>query len=494
LIVALAGVAGLLFSLSAPPGHAPSAALVGLALVAALVGRAEGGTWRGQLARGAAVGWAFGAAANLGMLRFSPLVIVRFTPLPWPAAFLALVLLALLQGTAWAAAGSIAAGLARARLPRPMAFAAGAYAASFAPVVFPWTAAGVLAAWPASVQLAEHIGERGLSAVLALVCGLAAESMLARRARPALAAAAVLGGMTAWGAWRMRQLDAGESTPTARIALIQPAIDAATRWEASRAADILARLGALTRAAEGEGVDLTVWHETAYPYAIAAATRVCPTGDGALLGFGVRGPVLTGVQLTLGHGEAWNAAAICNAGTLSEPYAKRHLLAFGEAVPLSSSLPWLRRIFVRGTGLVPGGRAVVLRAGAIRAGVLVCFEDTLPEAGREAMEGGPNLLVNLTNDAWFAGTSEPEAHLRLARLRAVELRRDLVRAVNFGPPTWVDAAGRVRARGAADVAGHLVVTPALRTGVTLYARAGDAPFALGLAAALAALALTRRRA
>ena len=85
-------------------------------------------------------------------------------------------------------------------------------------------------------------------------------------------------------------------------------------------------------------------------------------------------------------------------------------------------------------------------AGPIRAAVLNCYEDTLPAAGREAMERSPNLLVNVTNDAWFAGSAEGELHLRLAVLRAIETRRDLVRAVNQGPTTFVDAAGRVRAR------------------------------------------------
>jgi apolipoprotein N-acyltransferase len=61
---------------------------------------------------------------------------------------------------------------------------------------------------------------------------------------------------------------------------------------------------------------------------------------------------------------------------------------------------------------------------------------------RIALSLRPNLLVNVTNDAWFTGTAEPELHARLAVMRAIELRLDLVRAVNRGVASWVDATGR----------------------------------------------------
>ena len=163
-------------------------------------------------------------------------------------------------------------------------------------------------------------------------------------------------------------------------------------------------------------------------------------------------------------------------------------------MPLSDWFPWLRKVFSRGTGLDAGHESVVFVTGPIRAAVLNCYEDTLPEAGREAMEGSPNLLVNVTNDAWFAGSAEGELHLRLAVLRAIETRRDLVRAVNKGPTSFVDAAGRVRARYDLPMAGTLRVEPALLSGPpTLYARFGDYPLVLlALASVLVPYATKRR--
>jgi apolipoprotein N-acyltransferase len=176
---------------------------------------------------------------------------------------------------------------------------------------------------------------------------------------------------------------------------------------------------------------------------------------------------------------------------VSDSYDKRHLLWFGETVPLADRLPWMRQVFARGLGLAAGDRSVALPAGRVRAAVLVCYEDMLPEAGREAMETSPNLLVNVTNDAWFVGSSESELHLRVATLRAVEARRDMVRAVNFGPTSWVDAAGRVRERASPDVPDVLSVEVALLDSQpTLYTRYGDAPLAL-LLLALANVAVWR---
>jgi apolipoprotein N-acyltransferase len=316
------------------------------------------------------------------------------------------------------------------------------------------------------------------------------------------AAAAVLipAATCAYGAFRIGRVEETRvAAPTSRIALVQPGVEARERWDAARAPAILATLTTLTKSAESRGADLTVWPESAYPYAIAHASRLAPIGQRAVLGPGVRGPVLTGALMTGGRGDmlgAFNAAVLVSAnGAMSEPYDKRHLLWFGETVPLADEIPWIRRTFARGRGLLPGDREIPIVAGPVRAAVLNCFEDTLPVAGREAAEIAPNLLVNVTNDAWFSGTAESELHLRLAALRAVELRRDLVRAVNLGVTSWVDATGKVRARYEIPAGGSLVATPALLSGsATVYAQSGDAPWLILLMIGLAIHLFGRRRA
>jgi apolipoprotein N-acyltransferase len=135
---------------------------------------------------------------------------------------------------------------------------------------------------------------------------------------------------------------------------------------------------------------------------------------------------------------------------------------------------------------------VVLDLGRVKAGVLICFEDILPEAGREAASVSPNLLVDLSNDAWFAGSREPAMHLLAATMRAIETRRDFVRAVNVGPTSFIDATGRIREAYEAGIPAALVVKVALLDGApTIYARFGDWPWIVLLLAMAGIFAATK---
>ena len=506
---AVALVSGVVFAASTPPIDLHAGILVGLVGFALSL---EGDDASSRTRSGAFRGWCFGLGANLVALRFVPEVVLRYTPLPAVAAWTALVFLCAAQALPWALGAAVAHRLARPAsrtstdgplAPSWLAYALGVYVATFIPAIFPWTPSGGLAPWPALLQTAEVIGERGTSFLFAIAAGFAAIAMVRARvtgtrsaAAPLGLSAAVLIVMLAFGAWRMRSVErTREAAPHARIALIQPGFDASDRWEASRAAMMMERLTTLTKSAEQRGPDLTVWPESAYPFTLPHSTRTSPHGSRALLQPGVRGPVLTGAYMSGAGGLGYNSAILASPdGTLSAPYDKRHLLWFGETVPLADTFPWLRKVFAKGTGLDAGHESPVFVTGPVRAAVLNCYEDTLPVAGREAMEHSPNLLVNVTNDAWFAGSAEGELHLRLAVLRAIETRRDLVRAVNQGPTTFVDANGRVRARYDLPMPGSLLATPALLSGPpTLYVRFGDVPLLLLAAAAVVVPYATKRR-
>jgi len=483
---------GVVFATTSPPIDLHAGVLLGLAGFAV----ALGGVGPDRLRQGFFYGGCFGLGANLVALRFVPEVILRFTSLPAAAAYLALVLLAAAQALPWALGGLVTHLLARRfiALPVALAFAIGIYVATFLPAIFPWTPAGGLTPWPALVQIAEVVGERGVSFLVALAAGLAAHAVErarteSRRAAlgPGALAAAVLAVMLIYGVVRMAAVERlRAAAPHVRVALVQPGFEASDRWAGDRAEMMIERLTMLTKGAELRGTDLTVWPESAYPYTISHAARHSPGGMRAVLHDGVQGPVLTGVYLQGAKRLGYNSAILATRdGKLSAPYDKRHLLWFGETVPMADTFPWLRETFAKGTGLVPGTESVVFETGPIRAAVLSCYEDTLSEAGREAMEKAPNLLVNITNDAWFAGSAEGELHLRLAVLRAVETRRDLVRAVNRGPTSFVEATGRVRARYDLDIPGTLATSPALLTmPPTFFVRFGDVPLLVLLLAAV----------
>jgi apolipoprotein N-acyltransferase len=398
----------------------------------------------------------------------------------------------------------------RARVPFEIAFGAGVLVALSIPTIFAWSPAGLVSPWPWAVQLADLVGERGVSVLFAIGAALIARAARALRAgerraalRPGLGALALFVALPVHGALRLASIQrAAAGLPTLRVGLVDQAVPPLERWNSRNYPTILHRLRELTQGLEDQGAALTVWPEAAYPYELAHEDRAAPHGRRALLGEGVRGPLLVGLitedtPVTVAPGlverNSFNSATlVLPDGSMEPPYDKLELLWFGEMVPGGAVFPWLRRIFQKSGGLIPGAapRALDLPAPAgtggsgVRMAVLNCYEDTLPGLGRRlAVALDPGLLVNVTNDSWFQATAEPELHARLGAMRAIELRRDVVRAVNLGVTSWIDAAGVVRARYDAEAPGTLVATPAIRDdGITVYARFGDVPLALVLVA------------
>jgi apolipoprotein N-acyltransferase len=436
----LAAASGLVFAAATPPIDFQPGILLGLVGFAFALAQEAPATAQDdtppsgarRAKRGAAIGFAFGVTANVLALRFVPEVMQRFTSLPAIAGWVALVLLSAAQALPWMLGGALARSLTppRALTPRWLAFGTGVYFATFVPALFPWTPAGGLARWPILLQTAELVGERGTSLLVALACGLIADgvgrqslrSLDRDGARSLATGGVVFAVLVAYGGLRTPAIEAARAgAEHARVALLQPDFDALFRWDEAYSATMIERLGLLTKRAEREGATLTVWPESAYPYTLAHGTKHEPRGARAVLQPGVHGPVLTGAYMSKGGGLGTNSAILVSrGGAIDASYDKRHLLWFGETVPLADTFPVLRQIFARGTGLEAGTTSVAFETGSITLAVLNCYEDTLPVAGREAMSVRPNLLVNVTNDAWFAGSAEGELHLRLAILRAIE--------------------------------------------------------------------------
>jgi apolipoprotein N-acyltransferase len=148
--------------------------------------------------------------------------------------------------------------------------------------------------------------------------------------------------------------------------------------------------------------------------------------------------------------ERWyNTALSTDArGEVTARYDKEYLLAFGEYLPFGDTIPKLYEWspnsgkFTPGTALDP--LRVTLGGATHKVSALICYEDILPVFTNKVVgAASPELLVNMTNDAWFGDTSEPWEHLALAQLRAVEHRRYLVRSTNSGISAFIDPVGRV---------------------------------------------------
>jgi apolipoprotein N-acyltransferase len=131
-------------------------------------------------------------------------------------------------------------------------------------------------------------------------------------------------------------------------------------------------------------------------------------------------------------------------GVTIDSYAKQHLVPFGEYVPLRKYLPFLAPLVENVGDFTAGSSSRPLHVGDhLQPGVLICFESIFPEIARNEVAAGANLLVNLTNDAWYGRTSAPYQSMAMAVFRAVETKRSLVRAANTGISCFVDPSGNI---------------------------------------------------
>jgi apolipoprotein N-acyltransferase len=149
----------------------------------------------------------------------------------------------------------------------------------------------------------------------------------------------------------------------------------------------------------------------------------------------------------LGSYNLFNRAFLLNAnGAAPIWYDKEHLVPFGEYMPLPSWLP-LEKL-VHGVGdFAPGHDQKALRSGDLAMGVLVCYEAIFAGLAQERVAQGANLIVIISNDAWFGATSAPLQHLNLTALRAIEQGRWIVRSTNTGISAFIDPLGRIHRAG-----------------------------------------------
>ena len=294
-----------------------------------------------------------------------------------------------------------------------------------------------------------------------------------------------------------------------RVAAVQAGIPQFEKWDASRAAGILRTYTELTAEAVATRPQLLLWPEAATPYGVFDARPLDESGTNTfafVTGLARRADTnfLFG---TLdydfgadGHAQAdYNAAMLLAKGSdQPQAYRKIHLVPYGEYVPYRHDFPLFAWIvgdqvpgdFARGTE--PG--VFITADPAIKVAPLICFEDTLAPLVREPVLRGAQLLVNITNDAWFRHTAASRQQLAEATFRTVENRRPLVRCANTGVTAFLDANGRItqllRVPGG-DIfeAGVLagVVNVPVDAPLTFYTRHGDVfSVACALASGLAA--------
>ncbi len=336
---------------------------------------------------------------------------------------------------------------------------------------FSWlTLSSSAAPWPWAVQGASLIGAYGLSGALAAVAaGLALASRHVQALVPALILAAGLG---FFGWQNVRQADF--QGPAAHVALIQGNIDQSLKWDPEyqvATVEKYARLSA--QALESGKLDLLVWPETALPFYFQESSPLRDRVTGFVHAHGTA--LLAGAPAYVpatppAVPQLLNRAYLLGPdGREAGHYDKEHLVPFGEYVPLGQWLP-LGKLVESVGDFSSGHNERALTSGAIALGTLVCYEGIFPELAQRRVEQGANLLVSISNDAWFGDSSAPWQHLQLTILRAVEQGRWLARATNTGVSLLIDPLGRITAKSGLFVEAAVRGEVRLESGTTFFHR------------------------
>ena len=277
--------------------------------------------------------------------------------------------------------------------------------------------------------------------------GVDADSFLRRKKRAAipwatLLAAALIGGNILFGAVRMSSFDPGETTEVS-LGLIQPNLSqrrAAGRAETIEAIEVTFDL--MSKVAADGGAQAIITPETTIPIPFSGAGS-----EGVQLRWALKQfvdkqnvPLLIGVpdfeyesadSHELNHfNRAW--LILPNIWPPSESYDKSHRVPYGEYVPMRKYMPqWMIDVIDMGRDLTPGNSFSPLNLlPGVRTGVAICFEDVFPYISRREAQLGANMLLVITNDAWYPTSAEPEQHFANCILRAIETGLPMVRCGN----------------------------------------------------------------
>lgn len=454
------------------------------------------------------LGWLAGFAFYLATCWWIVYTIDHYTALPLPIAVGLLALMAAVLALYHGAFVAVVRWLELRRLPAvwlaPAVWVTLEWLRGWFFIGFPWAALGYSQhRFHDLVQMAEVTGVYGVSAVVVLfnvvvAKALRAQGAGARRLLPAmLVLTLVVAVLPALGRARAAQLAARPPAGTLVVGIAQGNVEQERKWDPAFQDETMNRYRLLTLEAAQARPAMIVWPETATPFFFQnpgprrESVLEIAREAGVPLFFGA--PAYR--QRDDGRIEQLNRAyLVLPDGREAGSYDKMQLVPFGEYVPFARLLFFVEQVVDAvgqlGAGLVP---TVFTLPDGTRFGALICYEGIFPALSREFVRRGAEVLVNVTNDAWYGRSSAPAQHLVQASFRAIENRVPMVRAANTGISAIVDPDGRIRWEGPLfEMAWH--VEPVSWPGVrTFYTRFGDV-FACGCAlATLVAMGLGLRR-
>ena len=288
--------------------------------------------------------------------------------------------------------------------------------------------------------------------------------------------------------------------PKVTVGVVQGNIRQEQKWTAEIQEETVRIYTDMTKSLQGNNPPaFTVWPETALPFYPTSNKLMGPLFDFVAAN---NSAVLTGapwyeiIDPKARTVKFYNSAVLLESdGRYHGSYYKTHLVPFGEYVPFKKLLFFLAPLVEAVGDFSPGTIEKPLVKDGTKAGVLICFESAFPDLSRRWVEVGANILVNLTNDAWYGKSSAPKQSLAMTVLRAVETRRSVVRSANTGISAFITPLGVITKQSDIFVPWAQKEELILHQEKTVWVRYGHnfAPLCLGLAVTGLLLAVFLRR-
>lgn len=431
------------------------------------------------------LGFCTGFVSFVGILYWLNIVMTTYGKLPLPVSVVLTLILSAYLALFIAIPSYLGRRAEDAGIPLavslPLFWVAGELLRSFLLTGFPWASLGYTQYRTLPlIQIADLTGVYGLSflivlgnvALLRLALWIRARNGVPFPYRETVVLLLLLALTVGYGFFRLNQPDGGKRL---RVALAQGNIPQDVKWDPAFQETTVATYERLSRKAGTGSIDLLVWPESALPFFYQTEEQYAARVQ--RLARELQASLVVGSPAFRKEGDALrylNSAFLL--GPTGETLGrgdKFHLVPFGEYVPLARLLPFVHKLVVGIGDFSPGEAITPLAAPFGKLGVLVCYEGIFPEISREFARKGAQLLVIVTNDAWYGRSSAPYQHFSMAVFRAVENRVPLVRAANTGITALIDSRGHVR--GMTGLFSEALLTGEVRlgNGDTIYSRFGD---------------------
>jgi apolipoprotein N-acyltransferase len=405
-------------------------------------------------------GFVAGLTFNIGIMYWITFVVVHYGYLPYfigvflmvlVAAYLAIYVALFSAGVAYFSGKGIPGIVAA-----PTLWTCLEYAKSNILTGFPWENLAYSQYLSRNlIQSVDITGTYGITFIIILVNVIIYDAITDRfRGKRAMGEVAlgciVLIGVYSYGYVRIGQMGvASQTAETMNVAVIQGNIDQSVKWNRAFQSDTINAYKTLSLEKRTSVPGLIVWPETATPFFFQDVSKMQSeildvariSGEWLLFGSPSYQTNCDGDAACLSF---LNSAFLLSPqGIILGRYDKVHLVPYGEYVPLRKLFPFINKLVVGVGDFRSGDGYYPIAMNGHKLGVLICYEGIFPEASRRYAKEGADLLVNITNDAWFGRTSAPYQHLSMSIFRAVENRLYMVRSANTGISAIIDPTGKI---------------------------------------------------